>query len=91
MKHSNHTLNSCYNSLIQEIAKKRSICPKLYLLTDDDMLEVLCCGSNLDRLSRMLNKVFNNIEGIKFENDISEKAVLGCFGKNKEYFPLSKV
>jgi hypothetical protein len=87
----NQTLGTCYKSLIQEVAKKRSICPKLYLLTDDDMLEVLCCGNNLDRLSRMLNKVFNNVEGIKFENDTGDKAILGCYGTNREYFPLSKV
>ena len=84
-------MNACYNSLIQEVSKKRAICPKLYLLTDDDMLEILCCGNNLERLSKMLNKVFNNIEGIKFESDNNEKTIIGCFGKSKEYFPLSKV
>lgn len=88
----NQNLETCYDSLISEMSKKRSKCPRLYLLTDEDMLEVLCCGSNLESFSENINRVFNQIKAVEITEGLSgEKKILGFFGKNNEFFHFKNV
>lgn len=92
LKHLNNNLETCSNSLLQEISKRRSKCPRFYLLSDEDLIDVLCCAGNLENLSSKINKVFNQLDSLKIELTVSnEKKIAGCFGKNKEYFPLKTV
>ncbi len=84
----NQTLDTCYESLLQELTKKRSKCPRLYLLNDEDLVEILCCANNLEMLSSKINKVFNQVESLDFD---SENRIHGLIGKNHEYFPLKTV
>ena len=72
--------------------KKRTKCPRLFLLNDEDLLEVLCCGVNLEKISQSIGKVFNNIDSLK-TNFISanQQIVEGFYGRNKEYVPLKTV
>lgn len=73
------------------MSKKRSKCPRLCLLNDEDLLQVLCCGSNLESLSENIGRVFNQIKSIKFDTTTNEKFITGCFGRNEEYFSLKNV
>lgn len=92
LKHLNHNLDTCSDSLLQELSKRRSKCPRFYLLSDEDLIDVLCCASNLEVLSTKINKAFNQLDSLKIESTTSnEKKVIGCFGKNKEYFSLKTV
>lgn len=85
-------LETCYESLICEMSKKRSKCPRLYLLTDEDMLEVLCCGSNLESLSENICRVFNEIKAVEISEVAGgEKKITGCFGRNDEFFQFKNV
>jgi hypothetical protein len=82
------------------MSKKRAKCPRLYLLDDKDMLQVLCCGSNLESFSANVYKVFKSIRSLKIESVGSnigssasgeKKCVIGCTDKNNEYFPFKNV
>jgi len=88
LKHLNQTLETCYESLLQELTKKRSKCPRLYLLNDEDLVEIMCCANNLEMLSSKINKVFNQVESFDFD---AENRIHGLIGKNHEYFPLKTV
>lgn len=92
MKHLHQNLETCYDSLIGEMSKKRSKCPRLYLLTDEDMLEVLCSGSNLESLSENIGRVFSQVKAMEIsEGSNGEKNITGCFGRNDEYLPFKTV
>lgn len=74
------------------MSKKKSRCPRLYLLNDEDLLEILCCGSNLESFAENVGRVFNNIKCLKVDVNIpSEKRILGCYGRNNEYFAFKTV
>jgi hypothetical protein len=92
LKHINHSFQLCYANLFSEMTKKRTKCPRLYLLNDDDLLDVLCCGGNLEKVSQVIGKAFNNIDSLKL-NCISanQQIVEGFYGRNKEYVPLKTV
>ena len=92
LKHIDQNLSTCYDALLQEMSKKRAKCPRLYLLSDEDMLEILCCNGNLESFSNKISKVFNEIDSLRIETSLSnEKKIIGCFGRNKEYFSLKMV
>ena len=92
MKHIDQNLSTCYDALLQEMSKKRAKCPRLYLLSDEDMLEILCCNGNLESFSNKISKVFNEIDSLRIETSLSnEKKIIGCIGRNKEYFSLKMV
>jgi len=92
LKHLNLNLKTCSNSLETELSKRRSKCARFYLLSDEDLIDVLCCSTNLENLSAKIGKVFNQIDSLKIDTNTSnEKKIIGCFGKNKEYFPLKTV
>ena len=73
---------------MQELSKRRAYCSRLYLLSDEDLIEVLCCNSNLENLSKNIGRVFAQLESLNIDSSASDQKILGCFGKNKEYFPL---
>ncbi len=91
LKHLNQTLDTCYNSLLQVLSNKRAGCPRLYLISDEDLIEILCCGNNLENLSRNIFRIFNQIDSLNIDSSTNDQKVVGCFGKNKEYFPLEMV
>jgi dynein heavy chain len=90
LKHLNQNLEACYESLLQEMSKKRQKCPRLYLLNDEDLIELLCCGSNLENLSCNINKSYSHIKSLRFEINTltNETSVIGCYDKNMEYLPF---
>ncbi len=64
-------------------------CPRLYLLSDEDLTHILCCGQNLDHFSQNIGRVFNQLDSLNIDSSNKDDLkVTGCFGKNKEYFPL---
>ncbi|CAF0814108.1 unnamed protein product [Brachionus calyciflorus] len=86
LKHLHQNLETCYESLISEMSKKRTKCPRLYILNDEDMLEILCCGSNLESLSENIGRVFNHVKSLEIDDKSgAEKKILGCYGRNNEY------
>ena len=91
LKHLKQNLDSCYESLLQDMSKKRSKCPRLYLLNDEDLLEVLCSGNNLENLSTKIGLVFNHLDSLRLDSLSGEKRIVGFYGRNKEYFVLKKV
>lgn len=92
LKHLKQNLETCYDSLISEMSKKRSKCPRLYFLTDEDMLEVLCCGSNLESFSENIGRVFNQIKSVEIAEGLNgEKRIIGFIGKNNEFFHFKNV
>jgi len=92
LKHFNQNLQTCSDSLLQELSKRRSKCPRFYLLSDEDLIDILCCGNNLESLSTKIGKAFNQLHSLKIDSTNSnEKKVVGCFGKNKEFFALKTV
>jgi hypothetical protein len=88
LKHLNNGLNNCYDSLLHELTKRRSRCPRLNLISDIDLVEVICCGMNLERLSISINKVFNQIESLRFTDQNGDIKIIGFFGINKEFVPF---
>ena len=92
LKHLNSNLKTCSDSLIHELSKRRSKCTRFYLLSDEDLIDILCCSTNIENLSAKIGKVFNQIDSLKIDsNASSEKKIVGCYGKNKEYFPFKTV
>ena len=73
------------------MSKKRSRCQRLFLLSDEDLIEVLCCGSNMENLSTNINRVFNQISSLKIDVIQNDKKILGFYGINNEYVPLKTV
>jgi dynein heavy chain len=90
LKHLNQNLSACYESLLSEMAKKRIKCPRLYLLNDEDLIDLLCCGSNLEQLSKSICKAFNHIRSLRVEMNplTNEWLVVGCYDRNLEHLPL---
>ena len=92
LKHIDQNLSTCYEALLQEMTKKRAKCPRLYLLNDEDLLEILCSNGNLEHFSCIITKVFNGIDSLRIDTSTSnEKKIVGCYGKNMEYFCLKTV
>lgn len=76
---------------MQETSKRRAKCPRLYLLNDEDLLEVICCGSNLESFAHKVGLVFNQLKSLKIDVNAERKLIIGCFGRNGEYFTLKQV
>jgi hypothetical protein len=72
------------------MSKKRAKCPRLYLLNDEDLLEVVCCGCNLSRFAAKVGLVFNQIQSLKCDVSGESSRVVGCYGRTGEYFPLKQ-
>ena len=87
----NQTLDKCYDSLLSVLLERRHRCPRLYLLADDDLIEVLCSGCNLTNLSKNIGRVFNQLSSLNIDSSTNDHKIVGCFGKNSEYFPLEMV
>lgn len=81
-------LDKCYAAILQILESKRQRCPRFYLLSDEDLIEVLCCGSNLDNVSQNIGLVFNQLKSLNIDSSTNDKKIVGCFGKSGEYFPL---
>jgi GTPase SAR1 family protein len=77
----------CYEALLHEMSKKRKACPRLYLLRDNDMLELLCCGNNLNHIGQTINRVFNGLTGLKVTKG-ADKSIIGCYGMHGECLNL---
>ena len=89
MKHLNQNLDVCYESLLQELCKMRVRCPRLYLLNDEDLIDVVSCGSNLDSLALKIGKVFGHLKSLRV--NLARLEVIGCYDRNNEYFSLVTV
>jgi hypothetical protein len=85
LKHLNQNFDSCYKNLLEEMSKRRSRFARLFLLNDQDLLDILCCGNNIEKVSQNIGKVFTHIDRLKFY----ELTVEGFYGRNNgEYVQL---
>lgn len=87
----NQSLDICYSSLLQEMNKKRMVCPILFLLKEEDLLDILCCGNNINSFSNTISIVYPNISSLKINTLGTDKQIIGIYGRSKEYLQLTKV
>jgi hypothetical protein len=91
IKHMSQSLDVCYDSLVQEMNKKRMVCPLLFLLNVEDLVDILCCGNNINRFSKTISLVYPNISSLKSNLLDSNTQIVGVYGRSKEYLHFSKV
>ncbi|CAH0388994.1 unnamed protein product [Bemisia tabaci] len=65
-------LNSCQNSLNQFLEKKRSLFPRFYFLSDEDLLEILGQSNKPQVVQLHLKKLFAGIHSVKFNAESTQ-------------------
>ncbi len=81
-------LDKCNAAILHILESKRQRCPRFYLLSDENLIEVICAGTNLSNISQNIGLVFNQLKSLNIDSSVSDRKIVGCYGKNGEYFPL---
>jgi len=81
----NRALDTISKSLSEYLETKRRFFPRLYFLSDEQLLEVLAETKDPKTIQRHASKCFEAINSFEFEND---DFVVGMYSPEDEYVPL---
>jgi energy-coupling factor transporter ATP-binding protein EcfA2 len=73
----NENLRLCHQSLLKLLQKRRHHFPRFYFLALEDVLHVVCCGSNPNKINKYISKLFPNVLCLKI-NEIDRETGTCC-------------
>jgi len=82
-------LDRCQKALMEYLEEKRSLMSRLYFVRDDELLEMIGQGSNVDAVQTYLKKIFQAISVINL--DERKQSVVSVESEAGEVVPLQKV
>lgn len=95
LKDANHLLEIVEKGLAEYLESKRIVFPRLFFLSDDELLEILSQAKNPRAVQPHLRKCFENIAMLTFEEDnlITQmfSADEECVNLNPTLYPTKQV
>ncbi len=77
----NGDLEHCRRSLLRHLEKRRQIFPRFYFLSMEDVLHIVCNGYDLKQVNLYINKLFENIGSLIYEElDEGDKCLFQITG-----------
>ncbi|KAG7469713.1 hypothetical protein MATL_G00131750 [Megalops atlanticus] len=81
----------CEKALAEYLETKRLAFPRFYFISSADLLDILSKGSQPEKVTRHLAKLFDNIADMEFlqeEGMENSNVAVGMFSKEREYVPF---
>ncbi|XP_060531534.1 dynein axonemal heavy chain 1-like [Cylas formicarius] len=95
LRNANHVLQIVQKGLSEYLETKRVTFPRLYFLSDDELLEILSHARNPLAVQPHLNKCFENIAMLTFEEDLRITQMFSaegeCVDLNPTIYPTGNV
>ncbi|KAG5868936.1 Dynein heavy chain 1, partial [Gonioctena quinquepunctata] len=95
LKDANHILQVVQKGLSEYLEVKRKVFPRLYFLSDDELLEILSQARNPLAVQPHLRKCFENIARLTFEADLQITQMFSaedeCVDLNPSLYPKGSV
>ncbi|XP_056010102.1 uncharacterized protein LOC125667097 [Ostrea edulis] len=92
VEHMKHGLETCRKNLLHHLERRRQIFPRFYFLSMEDVLHIVCNGYDLNQVNLYINKLFENVGSIVFEEVEEEErykflitGVTSCLGERLEF------
>ncbi|XP_077155311.1 uncharacterized protein LOC143817709 [Ranitomeya variabilis] len=68
----NYKLERCQRAVRLHLEQKRQLFPRLYFLSVEDTLNIVCYGYDLDVISGYIVKIFKHVQGLIYQTDSQE-------------------
>ncbi|KAF7272031.1 hypothetical protein GWI33_015147, partial [Rhynchophorus ferrugineus] len=95
LRDANHVLQVVQKGLSEYLETKRTTFPRLYFLSDDELLEILSQAKNPLAVQPHLRKCFENISRLTFEDDLKITEMFSaeeeCVRLNPPLYPTGNV
>nr|XP_022320176.1 dynein beta chain, flagellar outer arm-like isoform X6 [Crassostrea virginica] len=92
VEHMKHGLETCRRNLLHHLERRRQIFPRFYFLSMEDVLHIVCNGYDLNQVNLYINKLFENVGSITFEEVEEEErckflitGVTSCLGERLDF------
>ena len=70
LQNNNKAFDWIQQSLTQYLERKRDLFQRFFFLSNDELLEILSTSKTIQSIQPHLRKCFENVNSLKFENDI---------------------
>ena len=84
------TLNNIQKALENYLELKRSIFPRFYFLSNDELLEILANAQDMNQVNKHIKKCFDNINKLDFGDDPKSNMVEGMISGEGELVKMFK-